>query len=367
MCIRPVHVLRRILIERRGELVERWRASVRGYATPQGMDEAQVLDTLPLFLEELAETLQRAADTGASTEQLTVLAREHGAQRFSVGLNLASVVREYGVLRDQILDMVHEEGAVLSTAAFRALSQHFENAISIAITEYTRRRDQQIEEQDAAHFGFLAHELRTPLSTALLAVDRIRRLHPEVGSSLVDRLERSLHALSSHLDHTLVEMKLRGAQHLDRSHFDLRELIAECTDLVQIQRTAREIDVAIEAPVAVSVHADRRAIAAVLTNLVVNAVKFTKPGGQVVVRCSVRDSLAAVEVQDECGGLPEGATQRLFVPFVQQGRDRTGFGLGLAICKQAIEAHGGVIEAVDLPGRGCIFAFSLPIGLETAG
>lgn len=352
-------VLRRILTERREELIARWRQRVRGYTAPQEMERQQILNTLPKFLEELASTLVEAGESVASTEELTALAREHGAQRFEVGLNVASMVREYGVLRDCILDMIHEEGAVLSTEGFRVLSQHFENAIATAITEYTRHRDQQIEEQEAAHFGFLAHELRTPLSTALLALGRLRRVNGESSSDLIDRLERSLHALSTRLDHTLVESKLRGRRQLDREHFDLRELIERCADDVQMQGSARDIAVVVEAHEHAPVHADRRAIAAVITNLLVNALKFSKPGGTVVLRCSTHESLVTVEVQDECGGLPPGATKRLFVPYVQQGRDRSGFGLGLSICKQAIEAHGGQITVVDLPGKGCVFSFSL--------
>jgi signal transduction histidine kinase len=67
-----------------------------------------------------------------------------------------------------------------------------------------------------------------------------------------------------------------------------------------------------------------------------------------------------VEVEDRCGGLPQGNAGELFEPFVQQGENRTGFGLGLAIVKQALEAHGGRVSVRNLPGKGCVFSLDLP-------
>ena len=61
-----------------------------------------------------------------------------------------------------------------------------------------------------------------------------------------------------------------------------------------------------------------------------------------------------------CGGLPDGASTELFEPFVQRGTDRSGLGLGLAIVRQAVEAHGGTVAVENLPGRGCVFTVRLP-------
>ena len=91
-------------------------------------------------------------------------------------------------------------------------------------------------------------------------------------------------------------------------------------------------------------------------NLLANAVKFTRTGGSVTVR--VRPSL--IEVEDECGGLRPEDEKHVFEAFRQAGQDRSGFGLGLAIARAAIEAHGGTLSLRNLPGKGCIFAVSLP-------
>jgi signal transduction histidine kinase len=67
-----------------------------------------------------------------------------------------------------------------------------------------------------------------------------------------------------------------------------------------------------------------------------------------------------IEIEDRCGGLPPGAAENLFAPFVQVSDDRSGLGLGLTIAYQVVDAHGGTLEVRDLPGRGCVFAVALP-------
>jgi signal transduction histidine kinase len=67
-----------------------------------------------------------------------------------------------------------------------------------------------------------------------------------------------------------------------------------------------------------------------------------------------------IEVEDECGGLPDGNANLLFQPFEQRGADRTGCGLGLAISRWGAEANGGRIYARDQPDHGCIFTVDLP-------
>jgi signal transduction histidine kinase len=111
----------------------------------------------------------------------------------------------------------------------------------------------------------------------------------------------------------------------------------------------------------VTIHVDQRLIRSALSNLVRNAVKFSHAGGSVVVRARCVAERVTIEVEDSCGGLPSGMVQQAFAPFAQLGADRSGFGLGLAIAKQAADAHQGVIRVQDLPGKGCIFSLELPV------
>jgi len=78
------------------------------------------------------------------------------------------------------------------------------------------------------------------------------------------------------------------------------------------------------------------------------------------VRAKAVDDRILIEVEDECGGLPEGKIEELFQPFSQKSADRSGVGLGLSISKRAIALNKGSLSATDLPGKGCIFTINLP-------
>lgn len=110
----------------------------------------------------------------------------------------------------------------------------------------------------------------------------------------------------------------------------------------------------------VVLQADPRLLSSAVSNLVRNAIKFCRPSGTVAVRSWQHEGRILIEVEDECGGLPPGKSEELFSPFVQKGADRTGFGLGLAIARQAAESHDGTIKVRNLPGHGCVFVLDLP-------
>jgi len=122
----------------------------------------------------------------------------------------------------------------------------------------------------------------------------------------------------------------------------------------------KDVQVVVEAEPGITLDGDRRLLHSALSNLVRNAVKFSHPGSVVHVRAKTSEDRVMVEVEDACGGLPEGSVEKMFDPFVQLGNDRSGFGLGLAIAKQATELHGGGLRVHDLPGRGCAFVLDLP-------
>ena len=97
-----------------------------------------------------------------------------------------------------------------------------------------------------------------------------------------------------------------------------------------------------------------------VANLLQNACKFTHSKGLVVLRAYATADRVLIDGEDECGGLPPGAAGDLFRPFEQRGANRTGMGLGLAICHRGVRANGGEIHVVNHPGAGCIFTVELP-------
>ena len=109
-----------------------------------------------------------------------------------------------------------------------------------------------------------------------------------------------------------------------------------------------------------SVDVDARFIRSAVRNLLRNAVKYT-PKGTVEMRGTIANGLLSIEVEDCCRGLPPGYVEKAFAPFVRMAHDQSGFGLGLAIAKQAVDAHRGAIRIQNLPGKGCIFVLEIPV------
>jgi signal transduction histidine kinase len=130
-------------------------------------------------------------------------------------------------------------------------------------------------------------------------------------------------------------------------------------DVVEAVAAERDIGVRIDADETLTVMADEKLFVSALSNLLHNALKFTRNGGTVVLRAYQEAASVVIEVEDECGGLPPGKEEELFTPFVQRGNDRQGLGLGLAIARKAIQAHDGELSVRNLPGKGCVFTLKV--------
>ena len=91
-----------------------------------------------------------------------------------------------------------------------------------------------------------------------------------------------------------------------------------------------------------------------------NACKFTRPQTTVTLRVDVTAERVLIEVEDECGGLPDGSDLALFRPFEQRSADRSGLGLGLAFSRWGAEANHARIHTRNHPNQGCVFILELP-------
>jgi signal transduction histidine kinase len=341
---------------RRDSIARRWIEGVRAeLRSEEALDESEILDSLQPFLEELIRAME--ADTtlpGAGR----ALAAAHGAQRQVLQREVADVVREYGLLFRAIADeVVAMQAGPFQPEEYARLATCLSRGASEAVREYTGLRALELRRQSWEHFAFLAHEIRSPLQTARLSLQLIRSGAPQERGMQV--LERSLAQLAESIDHALVDARVRGIDagaSLQLETVEMPALVARSVDDVRPDADARQITLRVEAQPSPPARVDQRLLRSAVRNLLANAVKFTRTGGSVTVR--VRPSL--IEVEDECGGLRPEDEKHIFEAFRQAGEDRSGFGLGLAIAKAGIEAHGGTLSLRNLPGKGCVFAVSLP-------
>jgi signal transduction histidine kinase len=210
----------------------------------------------------------------------------------------------------------------------------------------------------------LVHELRNLLHAATLSFDIIKRGAVGVGGSTGAVHARSLAGLTTLVERALAEVRLEsGRPHLQR--LLLVEFIEEVSLIAEMQAEARGVKFSTH-PVGdgdLAVDADRQLLGSAVSNLLQNAFKFTRPGGMVSLVTRATGNRVLIEISDECGGLPDGKAEELFLPFTQAGADRSGLGLGLSIALAAVRLNSGFLTVRDLPGSGCVFTIDLPNSL----
>jgi signal transduction histidine kinase len=292
----------------------------------------------------------------------------HGGELKQAGFTVAQVVHDYGDVCQAVTELAIELELPISADEFKTLNRCLDEAIAQAVTEFARQRELSLSDRGTERLGFFAHELRNLLSNAMLAFEVLKTGTVGVGGSTGMVLGRNLVALRDLIDRSLAAVRLEaGLQRRER--VPLAQLMEEVEVAATIEAKVRGLQLTVT-PVDAegAINVDRQLIAAALANLLQNAFKFSRSKGHVVLRTDTATAPGRVliDVEDECGGLPEGNAEELFRPFEQRSRDRTGMGLGLAIARESVETNGGLIRARNLPGKGCVFTIDLPLMLKSA-
>jgi signal transduction histidine kinase len=318
---------------------------------------------LPLFLSQLSETLRlRSSAEPFSSTAIGSSAGKHGGEALSKNFSVAQLVHDYGDLCQAITQTADVKHVEISAKDFQTLNACLDDAIAGAVTEFSRQREEALGEGEAERLGYLTHELRNRLSTAMLSFAAVKSGRVAVGGSTGTIVERSLAAMRDLLDTTISEVRL-AAGNQEPKRISLARFMREAEGAASLQAAQREMNVTFDAvPEDLMVRADPQLLSSALFNLIQNAFKYSVPHGQVTVRTASTNAVVSIEVEDECGGLPQGNAEALFTPFgARRGQDRTGLGLGLNISRKAVKAFGGDITVRNLPGKGCIFSIELPV------
>jgi len=345
-----------VLKARREVLIACWRAKSTA-ATTASVSTSELLDRMPDFVDEVIAALHPYA---SPLPAASGNAGEHGAQRLRLQFDVAEVVREYGLLQDCIIEIARDAAVDIALHEQQVIANWINAGIADAVAQYVKRSHMELERQASEHLGFVAHELRNPLSAAHTALQRLRTRELAAGGRAVELLDRGLRRAAGMIDNALSHASLKLGIEVKIERIALPDLLRDVELEASVVAESRGIDLVIEPGGATAVDADPRLLRSALINLVHNAVKFSSVGSKVIVRGRVSPGRVTIEVADACGGLPAGQIEDLFSPRVQRGEDRSGFGLGLAIARQAVEAHGGHISARDVPSCGCVFAIELP-------
>jgi len=369
-------MLHEFLATNRTILIDRCRSMVAGRSEPKATDR-EAAHGIPVFLDQLINILaveeqSELSDDRSAPEDSEVrsdtevadIARLHGRDLLKQGFTIGQVIRDYGDVCQAVTNLAFETDVPIAATEFRTFNRCLDNAIAGAVTEYAKHSAATNEpgvEPFNSRLGPLAHELRNYLQTATLVVAAIKMGNVGISGATGAVLDRSLLAMHSLIDRALAEVRVMARMPPRREIIVLAKFLADVKISASFDALARGTPFTVYAvPENVSVYADPEMLAAAIGNLLQNAFKFTEHHRNVRLRTSVVADRILIDVEDGCGGLPAGAVERMFVPFVQNGEDRSGLGLGLDIARRGVEANDGTVSVRDVPGTGCIFRIDLP-------
>ncbi len=262
-------------------------------------------------------------------------------------------------------------GVVLVFRDMRERRRVEEERASLLERERAARAEAEATSRAKDEFiAMLSHELRTPLNAVLGWARLLRsgKLDPGSAQRAIDAIERGAHTQAQIVDDLLDTARIvRGQLRLNVLPIELSPVVEAAAEIVRPAAAAREISLVTKLDAnAGLVPADPARLQQVVWNLLANAVKFTPAGGRIEVRLESRGEQVVLTVADTGSGIAPTFLPHVFERFRQADSSATrahgGLGLGLAIVRHLVEAHGGTVEADSPgPGLGSTFTVSLPL------
>ncbi len=254
----------------------------------------------------------------------------------------------------------------------RATAERAEIADALA-TELTMQNERlrEVNQLKDQFVAVVSHELRTPLTAIRGYLEIVRGGEPGPLTSEQERCLEIIDGSCKQLlrvvgDLLLIGKSEAGQLMLDIAEVDTAALLEECVVAATPAAEAKSLDLRVDgAEVHATLAGDAGRLAQAVGNVISNAIKFTAEG-RVEVCLTADEAVAAIEIVDTGGGVPESEVEHLFVPFFRAtGATRQaipGSGLGLSIAKEIIEAHGGTISLKSEIGSGTAVRIELPVG-----
>lgn len=214
----------------------------------------------------------------------------------------------------------------------------------------------------------VSHELRSPLARLQVAVGLARQQPARVEAAL-ERIEREAARLDSLVGELLTLSRLEaGVTGAPFEALDAGELLEEVAADARFEAEAAGCRVALRLPGALTVRGHAELLRRAFENVLRNAVKYAGRGTEIEATAARDASGVTLTVCDRGPGVPEADLARLFEPFyrAESGTERAGYGLGLAIARRAVEAHGGAIRAANRAGGGLCVEIRLPVAADSA-
>ncbi|MEI7727228.1 MAG: ATP-binding protein [Bacteroidota bacterium] len=273
------------------------------------------------------------------------------------------------------LEILLFSGVVFITTRF-ILTNHYKNQLKKEVSLRTRElrlSEMQLQESNAAKntfFSIIAHDLRNPFNSILGFLEILNSDDKDFTQEEKKRMLLQTQSVSLRTFNLLENLltwaqSQRGSLPFEPATFHLGEIIAENLHLVESTAKKKTISIIDEGKGDFSVFADKNMISTVVRNLVSNALKFTFPGGTIIVGMELQDEKTVlVYVKDNGMGMSPDILGNLFKieerTVIKGTANETGTGFGLILCKEFIVKNGGEIRVISAKGEGSTFSFTLP-------
>jgi len=358
------------LIRRESDaLLAEWRREVRQLPVAQHLDVPTLNDHLPELLEELGGELEASSDETMIEAGLKECPVVHGLERLRIGFDIEEVVAEYNALRSIIQNLAERHGLSLYGKANHIVNRVIDGSIGLAVKTYATQKALEVQQRREEHLSFVAHDLRTPLSSIAMAAKLLGTNLPgeakdERAAMLLETLQRNVTRLNALVVKVVQEetnLKANAEGKLERREIKLRALIAELVgDLHPLAETLNT-NLINNVSEEMTAFADANLLTLVFQNLISNAINYT-PNGEISVGAREIKEGVAVEcwVSDNGAGIPAKRLEKVFEKLETDPDKKEGMGLGLAIVRQIVEAHGGQVTVDSKLGQGSTFRFTLP-------
>ncbi|WP_408888821.1 response regulator [Myxococcus faecalis] len=336
------------------QVLSRWRRIPLSQRVP--LTEA-VREQKPIWLGSLEEWTERYPHLNA-----------HGIHESAIALPLLVKGRALGVIglsfaRARLFtEMDRAFFSALAHACAQALEQVRLVTEERRVHEELRRRS-EFEQQLV---GIVSHDLRNPLAAISMSVGLLEKKNELSDSQkrTVQRIgqasERAARMIRDLLDFT--KARLGGGIALHRQPTDLKDVVTQVLDEVQVAHPGRHVDVEVASDVRGEWDPDR--IAQVLTNLLANALAYSPQGAPVRLRTFAEGGHALISVYNGGDPIPHELLSRLFEPMtrgsLKEGQSSRSIGLGLYIVRDIVRGHGGSVDVVSSPSDGTTFTVRLP-------
>jgi len=326
------------------------------------------LENKQILLSERAQHIYELENNRLGIEEAKSLISPEDSRHLTSGIKRALHHRNAFNIEYQInLNGISAKRKWLRTAG-KAYYNEEGKAVYIAgaVLDITEHKQDEIRKND--FIGMVSHELKTPLTSLNAYVQllqfKFKETDNEFPTQILDKINVQLKRMSLMIDGFLnVSLLESGKILLNKTNFNLVDLIKTIAEENRMVLPSHFIQVI--GPEEMMLHADMDKIGNVINNLIGNAAKYSKKESLIAIKCEIQKDYLVVSVEDEGIGIKEDDIPKLFDRFyrVESSDTKTiaGFGVGLYICAEVIQRHGGKIWAESKLGKGSTFYFSLPI------